>query len=36
MLKGLKVPSLARKCVFYRPEQKIMQRGYFEGLEMQK
>ena len=36
MVKGLKMSSLARKCVFYRPEQNIMQGEDFEGLEMQK
>ena len=36
MLKGLKVSSLAPKFLFYRPEENTMQRGRFEGLEMQK
>ena len=39
MLTGLKVSSLARRCVFYRPEQNA--KGgphglFFEGLAMQK
>ena len=35
MLKGLKVSSLASKCVFYRPEQNNAKVD-FEALEMQK
>ena len=43
MLAGLKVPSLACKCVFYRPEHNakggMVGEGMelnFEGLEIQK
>ena len=40
MLTGLNMSSLARKCVFYRPEHNVEERPHktvnFEGLEMQK
>ena len=36
MLTGLKVLSLACKCVFYRAEQNAEGGLNFKGLEMQK
>ena len=36
MLTGLKVSSLACKCVFYRIKQNAKGELNFEGLEMQK
>ena len=37
MSAGLKVSSLACKCVFYRPEHNVKGKELnFEGLEMQK
>ena len=36
MLTGLKVSSLACKCVFYRAKQNAKRELNFEGLEMQK
>ena len=39
MLTDLKVPSLACKCVFYRPEHNVNKDPIelnFEGLEMHK
>ena len=36
MLTGLKVSSLACKCIFYRTKQNAKGGMNFEGLEMQK
>ena len=36
MLTGLKVSSLACKCVFYRTKQNAKGRLNFEGLAVQK